>query len=625
MYETFFGLTEKPFSLTPDPRYFYLSESHREGLARLIYGVREKAGLITLTGPVGVGKTMILAAFLAEVREHSETVFFSGGVSANRTRFLKDLCGGFGLSTAQDTLLSLSQAIRDFAVKETGKGRSVVVVVDEAQDLGPEELDHFHHLSNLETTEAKLLQIVLAGTERLGETLRERNLEALWQRVAIRCVIRPIEPEETIEYIFHRARIAGSSSSEFFTDAALWRIVNYTRGLPRLINQVCNHAMIAAYASGRVPVDEDAVLEAVKEIGASPSGIEKEEVVGREEIRGLVERVSRRVGRMEEPLEREKGSAQEEAQACPLTAEVEEFEGVFASGRQPGFFSRIRTEPRRRLAFTLGLVLLLSFGGVLIAMGWLRPADTGLNRVVVALPQESTHPSEGGPAGQPALGYPTRGSGQERILEEKAGADIKPELPGPGSPVVQETREASSGGLDERAAKVPLEGGDSMVPVRETGKKMTARGRDLAAIALEHYGRLDIRMLKTIREENPQIADWNRLDRAVEIMLPDMPRDAKGGADFYTIQVGAFRSEAGAAKRASDLARRGAQNLFLVKRDAKDQDLTLVCAGLFESGPQSSGGVSRMREWGYEDAFPTRIQGKRLEDIVRPYQGLAQE
>ena len=167
MYESFFGLNEKPFNLTPDPRYFYLSESHREALAGLIYGVRERAGLITVTGPVGVGKTMILASFLDQIRKYAEAASFSGSISGDRIGFLRDLCGSLRISQEQNSLFGVSQVIKDFAVQKAGEGRSVVVLVDEAQDLGLEELEHFHHLSNLETPDAKLVQIVLAGTDKL--------------------------------------------------------------------------------------------------------------------------------------------------------------------------------------------------------------------------------------------------------------------------------------------------------------------------------------------------------------------------------------------------------------------------------------------------------------------------
>ncbi len=147
---------------------------------------------------------------------------------------------------------------------------------------------------------------------------------------------------------------------------------------------------------------------------------------------------------------------------------------------------------------------------------------------------------------------------------------------------------------------------------------MNPRQKDLAGIALQHYGRLDVGMLKVLKEKNPQIRDWNNLTENVQLMLPDMPEPTNGGVDFYTIQVGAFREEEGASRRASDLVKKGSQNLFLVQGGA-DKEFTFVCVGVFESGGQSRAGVRQMQEWGYEDAFPLRIKEKRLEDILQPY------
>jgi len=152
--------------------------------------------------------------------------------------------------------------------------------------------------------------------------------------------------------------------------------------------------------------------------------------------------------------------------------------------------------------------------------------------------------------------------------------------------------------------------------VPASGKKRTVREKDVAGIALEHYGRLDVEMLKVLKEKNPQIRDWNNLTGNVQLVLPEVPPPTNGGVNFYTIQVGAFREEEGASRRASDLAKKGAQNLFLVK-GGPEKGLTFVCVGVFGSWRQSLGDVRAMKEWGYEDAFPLRIRAKRLEDILR--------
>ena len=587
MYESFFGLHEKPFNLTPDPRYFYLSESHREALAALIYGVRERAGLITLTGPVGVGKTMILASFLDQIREHAETASFTGVVSRNRMEFLKDLCRLLGISPKQDSLLGLSQAIKEFAIQKSGKGRSVVVLVDEAQDLGTEELEHFHHLSNLETPEAKLLQIVLAGTRKLDEDLEDKNLEALWQRVTIRCAIKPVAPEETIEYIFHRMRVAGNASSELFSEGALWRIVNVTRGVPRLINLICNQAMISAYSAGRLPVDEDAVLEALRELEGRHLGVGTEEWVGRDEIRETVERVVRR---------REEGSGPSEGEAHPDTNEREdrcreveaEAEEVVTTRnrRGQGFFARFR--PARRFSPALVLILLLAVGGVVMTIGLLKARDDVFERVEVVSLEDPETGWRADSSEQSSLRFGIPRGGPEQTVGEGEDTEIPTGLLALGRPEVRE--------------------------VPASGKKRTVHEKDIAEIALEHYGRLDAEMLKVLKEKNPQIRDWNNLTRGVELVLPDVPEPTNGGVDFYTIQVGAFRDEEGASRRASDLARSGAQNLFLVKGGV-EKKYTFVCVGVFESGRLSLGSVRTLQESGYEGAFPLRIRAERLEDI----------
>jgi|GEM_PF-2911891 len=588
MYEPFFGLNEKPFNLTPDPRYFYLSESHREALAGLIYGVRERAGLITVTGPVGVGKTMILASFLDQVRKYAETASFSGSISGDRVGFLRDLSGSLGISPEQDSLFGLSQVIKDFTVQKAGEGRSVVVLVDEAQDLGLDELEHFHHLSNLETPEVKLVQIVLAGTDKLDEKLKDKSLEALWQRVAIRCSIKPIETEETIEYIFHRMRVAGSSSFESFSDDALWRIVNFARGVPRLINLACNQAMISAYSSGRLPVDEKAVLEALKELEGANAGVETEEIAERYEIREMVETVARRLEEAALPSEGEKQPGTSEREGGYRRMEAEKEEGIIVRrGRRPGFLAWFH--PARRYSPALVLTALLAMGGVVMTIGLLKARDDNVERVEVGLSEESDVSWRDDSPGLSSLEFGMPIGGPEQTAGEEKGHEVRTGLLAAGSAGVEE------------------------VPARRESRAVWER--DVAGIALEHYGRLDVEMLKVLREKNPQIRDWNNLARNVQLELPHVPDSANGGVDFYTIQVGAFRDAEGASRRASDLAKRGVQNLFLIKGGVEEK-FTFVCVGVFESGRHSLGRVRTLQTQGYEDAFPLRIRTERLEDIL---------
>ena len=584
MYESFFGLNEKPFNLTPDPRYIYLSESHREALAALVYGVRERVGLITLTGPVGVGKTLILASFLDQIREHAETVTFTGSISRDRLEFLKDLCSALGIAPKQGSLFGVSQAIKDFALEKATAGRGLVVLVDEAQELGPAELEHFHHLCNLETPEAKLVQIVLAGTDALDETLKDEALEAVWQRVAIRCAIRPIEPGETIEYIFHRMSVAGGSADEAFSDEALWRIVNFAHGVPRLINLVCNHAMISAYSAGRSPVDGNAVREALKELREAQRGVGTPEIVGRHEIRGMVKRASRIRGEGPACSEGEENPVAGDAEDAPKEGEAGGEEGsTIRRERRPGLLSRLC--PGRRSSLVLALVIPVALVGVVMTIGLLRARNDG------------GEPAEAGVLKQADVGRP----GGSRV-RTGPGAGMSPGKG--GLPAGKDANRVRAGDPETR---------QGIVPAGVT--KKAVRNRNVVEIALEYYSGLTGELLRELREKNPQVLDWNNLGEDVELVLPDLSRSMKGEADFYTIQVGAFRDGERASRRAADLTKKGAQNLFLVKGGVNN-GYTFVCVGVFESGRECSGGITRMKEWGFPDAFPIRLQEKRLEDIV---------
>ncbi len=622
MYESFFGLDEKPFNLTPDPRYFYLSESHREALSALIYGIRERAGLITLTGPVGVGKTMILASFLDQIREHAEAAAFSGVVSGERIEFLKDLCLLLGISPEQDSLFGVSHAIKEFCIQTAEEGRNVVVLVDEAQDLGLQELEHFRHLSNVEVPEAKLVQIVLAGTDRLDERLKDKSLEALWQRVAIRCAIKPIEPEETIDYIFHRMGVAGSSSGELFSNDALRRIVDYSRGVPRLINLVCNQAMISAYSAGRIPVDEDAVLEALEELGGEDSGVGTGPggTVGPDEIRGMVETVSPPGGEGAVASEGEETADADDPDDSPKKAEGGEVEGITVPMSRPQGFS-FWHHSGRRFAIALVLVALLVMVGVVMTIGFPKTGDVVVDPVGASLSERSGE----GPATrvrvkmEPRHAMPRGGDGPE--VREDGSIEMPAGLLPLRWSEAEEAAARVNRSLDPHEAdfEVTATSKDGGPPEKE---KKTVPAKDVAGIALEHYGRLDSEVLRVLREKNPQIRDWNNLTPNMQLVLPDMPEPKNGGADFYTIQVGAFKEEAGASQRLSDLAEKRLQNLFLIRGGVGDR-FTFVCVGVFESGQQSSIGIDRLKAWGFEDAFPVRIKGKRLEDIVQPYAGLA--
>lgn len=240
----------------------------------------------------------------------------------------------------------------------------------------------------------------------------------------------------------------------------------------------------------------------------------------------------------------------------------------------------------RLLALTRGLVVSLAVAGVLISVGLVKPNLEAVEQVTVDILE----------AGSELLAL--------SIKEMEQGW-------GDSNEVLEEFEE----GVEKNSEKEASSRDEAIT----AGRTLTVREEDLAGIALERYGTLDVEVLRALREKNPQVQDWNRLDDTVQLVLPEVPQATNRGADFYTIQVGAFMSEEGASKRASDLVKRGAQNVFLIKGGGKEH--SLVCVGVFESRQQASGSIRRVQEWGVGDAFPTRIQEKRLEEILQPCSG----
>jgi general secretion pathway protein A len=248
MYTSFFGLIEKPFAITPDPRYLYLSERHAEALAHLLYGINEAGGFIQLTGEVGTGKTTIVRTLLSRVPQHADVaVILNPRVTA--TEFLLTICEelGLGLDEADRTSAKeMVDALNRRLLAAHAEGRRVIVIVDEAQNLSTEVLEQVRLLTNLETATHKLLQIILIGQPELRELLDQTELRQLAQRITGRYHLSPLSRHETQEYVGHRLRVAGAAG-EIFTPAALREVYRLSSGIPRVINVCCDRALLGAY------------------------------------------------------------------------------------------------------------------------------------------------------------------------------------------------------------------------------------------------------------------------------------------------------------------------------------------------------------------------------------------
>ena len=262
MYNNFYGLKEKPFEITPDPNFLYLSPSHQEALAHLTYAVRERIGFTVITGEVGTGKTTLVHALLSQQNDHTKTAYLFNP-NLNTLDFLEYICEDLGLKIHRRSkgryVAQLYQSLLDFYSQDI----KVVLIIDEAHRLRPDLLEEIRLLTNLETPKGKLLQVILIGQPELDSVLDRHEFRQLKQRISLRYHLRPLTQRETREYIQNRLEKAGLVSPRIFSPKAMDLIYRYTQGLPRLINIVCENALIAGYATDLQIIDQKTVGEII--------------------------------------------------------------------------------------------------------------------------------------------------------------------------------------------------------------------------------------------------------------------------------------------------------------------------------------------------------------------------
>ena len=266
MYLDFYGFREKPFNLTPDPRFVFLSKNHREAFAHLLYGINHRAGFILLTGEVGSGKTTVLRALLNQFdADHYRTaLIFNPCLSASM--LLQNINREFGIPTNPSDGSNLLDAFNPFLLQQNIEGRTVVLVIDEAQNLEVQVLEQIRLISNLETDRDKLIQIVLAGQPEFLQILKRKEMQQLNQRITVRYHLQPMDFEDTVAYIQHRLDTAGRSDGVVFSKGALNRIYRYSRGLPRLINAACDRALLAGYSRDTTRITSRIAATGIKDM-----------------------------------------------------------------------------------------------------------------------------------------------------------------------------------------------------------------------------------------------------------------------------------------------------------------------------------------------------------------------
>jgi general secretion pathway protein A len=268
LYLTHFGLKEAAFNITPDPEFLYLSTSHREGLAQLSYGVKARKGFVVLTGEVGTGKTTLIQVLLKELDSNTLTALIFGTITTPLD-LLRFVCEEFGLTDSKAPRQDMHDyvtLVNEFLLERYRAGGNCALIIDEAQNLSAEVLESIRLLSNFETPKDKLLQIILVGQPELATRLNSSTLRQLKQRIALRHHLRPLTLAECREYIVNRLRSAGRDDGNVFRSAALEEIHQLAGGIPRLINVLCDNAMLTAFALGKPEVEFEMVREVAEDL-----------------------------------------------------------------------------------------------------------------------------------------------------------------------------------------------------------------------------------------------------------------------------------------------------------------------------------------------------------------------
>ena len=324
LYQNHFGLSEAPFNITPDPSFLYLSKSHREGLAQLSYGIRAKKGFVVLTGEVGTGKTTLVHALLNNLGAGFRTALIFSTIM-RPVDLLRSACEEFGLIEPKVPLQEIHDylvSLNEFLLESYGKCETCVLIIDEAQNLSAEVLESIRLLSNFETSKEKLLQILLVGQPELAVRLNSPELRQLKQRVTVRHRLRALSWSECSEYVSNRMKVAGGGR-EIFTATALEAIHGYAEGIPRLVNVLCDNALLTAYVLGRKDVDASIIKEVAEDLNLAstvegrigsirqmdneatiynPEGTERVSELKSVEVRSVPGRLQEKIQREEWPL-----------------------------------------------------------------------------------------------------------------------------------------------------------------------------------------------------------------------------------------------------------------------------------------------------------------------------------
>ena len=456
MYLSFYGLSEKPFGQTPDPKFLYWNDAYRETIASLRYGIQERKGFITMIGEAGTGKTTLLRKLLDDLGPDVVSVFLFNP-NATFEEILEYTLGELGIPAPAGRKLAMLQRLNEFLLAAFQEGKNTILLIDEAQDLETEVLESLRLLSNLETSKEKILQIVLSGQPELATRLAQPNLRQLKQRIAVRCRLEPLARKELPDYIAARLAVAGGRP-DLFAPQTLDPIWEFARGIPRLVNAVCDNALLVGYALGRQTIDAEVIGEVVADLTKIDAPLELPPVPAAAPVQATAAAQAPRpadVAAAAPPIEVPRRAEPAAAPVPPPAAPPKAPALAAASPDNPGAASGAVQAPargsRRRTAgfvVAAGILLMLAAVGAFAASRWdeirprvrallTEPGDEAADRVATAPPVRQAVP--------PA---------PREIPPSAPAAAVQPAVPNPV--VAQEPAPAAAPGAVAPAAVPPV-------------------------------------------------------------------------------------------------------------------------------------------------------------------------
>jgi general secretion pathway protein A len=531
MYTDYFGFQEKPFSVTPDPRFFYTNPSYQEAYASLLYGVHERRGFIVLTGEIGTGKTTLLRRLMENMESNVRFVFFYN-TTLTFEELLDFICDELGLPIKEAGRLQKIQVLNQFLMEQLASEGTVVLLIDEAQNLGEEVLENLRLLSNLETATEKLLQIVLVGQPELETKLNQPELRQLKQRIAIQCRLERLDDEEVGPFITYRLNAVGYKRQQLFIPDAIQEIAYYSKGFPRLINILCDNALLIAYATSQRRITSDIIREAAGDLRLELQG--SNSLIG-QEARNL--------------------SGELRLRKAP---------GSVPSERAPyAYYGKPTNRSRRglRIVFTM---IFLSIGGISFYTWWVNADFLKSFREQLGVLSHTLHDTVVGWVGDRGARWPHLNDPQQATGNDGSIASIKKVGPTSATDLLNmeksnESREShllieqkdSIGGTG--SSTIGGGGNDKAQPPANTPAIASWRekpiavqpGSTIAEIAAQIYGVQRNLGLDLIKEYNTHIENLNRIIAGQRLWLPPLSRETlvrQQPDGSYSLILASFRT-----------------------------------------------------------------------------------